>query len=95
MLIDLVRNLGGSTIPSRLDDGRAVPLDYSFGHGEPLPARPDSMLARLRIERILPGALDDAGEVILRLRQRDDLADPSNTDFLTGMLNRRAVDQLR
>ena len=94
MLIDLVRDLGGSTIPSRLDDGQALPLDCSFGHGEPLLARPDSMPARLRVERILPEVLDDAHAVINRLRQRDDLADLSNTDFLTGLLNGCAVDQL-
>ena len=94
MLIDLVRDLGGSTIPSRLDDGQALPLDCSFGHGEPLLARPDSMLARPRNERILPEVLHDAHAVINRLRQRDDLADLSNTDFLTGLLNGCAVDQL-
>ena len=94
VLIDLVRDLGGSTIPSRLGDGQALPLDCSFGHGEPLLARPDSMPARPRNERILPEVLDDARAVISRLRQRDDLADLSNTDFLTGLLNRCAVDQL-
>ena len=94
MLIDLVRDLGGSTIPSRLDDGQALPLDCSFGHGEPLLARPDSMLARPRNERILPEVLHDAHAVINRLRQRDDLADLSNTDLLTGLLNGCAVDQL-
>ncbi len=94
VVIGLVRDLGGSTVPARLDDGRALPIDCSFGHGEPLLARADSVLARLRIERILPEVLDDAREAIGRLRQRDDFAELSNTDSLTGLLNRRAVDQL-
>ena len=94
VVIGLVRDLGGSTIPARLDDRNALPLDCSFGHGEPLLARPDSELARLRIERILPEVLDDAREAIGRLRQRDDYAELSNTDPLTGLLNRRAVDEL-
>ncbi|HSP30363.1 MAG TPA: winged helix-turn-helix domain-containing protein, partial [Ilumatobacteraceae bacterium] len=94
VVIGLVRDLGGSTIPARLDDRNALPLDCSFGHGEPLLARPDSALARLRIERILPEVLDDAREAIGRLRQRDDYAELSNTDPLTGLFNRRAVDEL-
>jgi diguanylate cyclase (GGDEF)-like protein/PAS domain S-box-containing protein len=94
VVIGVVRDLGGSTIPARLDDRNALPLDCSLGHGEPLLARPDSALARLRIERILPEVLDDAREVIGRLRQRDDYAELSNTDPLTGLLNRRAVDRL-
>jgi diguanylate cyclase (GGDEF)-like protein/PAS domain S-box-containing protein len=94
VVIGLVRDLGGSTIPARLGDRSALPIDCSFGHGEPLLARPDSVLARLRIERILPEVLDDAREAISRLRQRDDLAELSHTDPLTGLLNRRAVDPL-
>jgi diguanylate cyclase (GGDEF)-like protein len=94
VVIAMVRDLGGSTIPARLDDCNALPLDCSLGHGEPLLARPNSALARLRIERILPEVLDDAREVVGRLRQRDDYAELSNTDPLTGLLNRRAVDQL-
>jgi diguanylate cyclase (GGDEF)-like protein/PAS domain S-box-containing protein len=94
VVIELVRDLGGSTIPARLDDGGALPIDCSFGHGEPLLPRPDSVVARLRIERILPEVLDDAREAIGRLRQRDDFAELSNTDPLTGLLNRRAIDKL-
>jgi diguanylate cyclase (GGDEF)-like protein/PAS domain S-box-containing protein len=94
VVIELVRDLGGSTVPARLDDGGALPMDCSFGHGEPLLARADSALARLRIERLLPDVLDDAREAIGRLRQRDDFAELSKTDSLTGLLNRRAVDQL-
>lgn len=94
IVIGLVRDLGGSTIPARLNDRNALPLDCSFGHGEPLLARPDSPLARLRIQQILPEVLEDARETIGRLRQRDDYVELSNTDPLTGLLNRRAVDQL-
>jgi diguanylate cyclase (GGDEF)-like protein/PAS domain S-box-containing protein len=94
VVIGLVRDLGGSTVPARLDDGGALPIDCSFGHGEPLLARADSVVARLRIEQLLPEVLDDAREAIGRLRQRDDFAELSNIDPLTGLLNRRAVDQL-
>lgn len=94
VVIELVRDLGGATVPARLDDGEALPIDCSFGHGEPLLPRADSVLARLRIERLLPEVLDDARVAIGRLRQRDDFAELSNTDPLTGLLNRRAVDKL-
>lgn len=54
--IALVRELGGRTTPARLDDGRALPIDRSFGHGEPLLPIADSTLVQLRLERLLPAA---------------------------------------
>jgi diguanylate cyclase (GGDEF)-like protein len=75
-----------------LDDGRAVPIDCSFGNGEPLFPMAASALARTRLQLILPDLLDDAHQAIARIRERDDLAEQTRTDFLTGLMNRRAVD---
>jgi DNA-binding SARP family transcriptional activator/DNA-binding CsgD family transcriptional regulator len=68
--VELVRELGGWTTPARLDDGRAIPLDCSFGDGEPLLPVADSPLARLRLERVLPEFLDDARDVIALVTAR-------------------------
>ncbi len=92
--ISLVRDLGGSTIPARLDDGSALPLDCSFGHGEPLlPIAPPG-LARLRLEQVLPEVLEDARAAIARIRRHEDLGRQASTDPLTGLLNRRAIEPI-
>lgn len=92
--IVLVRELGGRMIPARLDDGWALPIDCSFGHGEPLLPIADSPLAQLRLERLLPEVLDDARLVISRIRQSADLQEQARTDPLTGLMNRRATDRV-
>jgi diguanylate cyclase (GGDEF)-like protein len=90
--IALVRALGGWTIPARLDDGHALPIDCSFGHGEPLLPVAANAVSRRQLEQILPEVLEDAREAIARIRQRDDLGQQARTDPLTGLLNRRAID---
>jgi diguanylate cyclase (GGDEF)-like protein len=90
----LIDDVGGWTIPARLDDGRAVPIDCSFGHGEPLFPMAASTLARTRLRLILPDLLDDARRAIERIHERDDLIEQTRTDSLTGLMNRRAVDHV-
>jgi hypothetical protein len=78
----LVGDLGGWTIPARLDDGRALPIDCSFGHGEPRFAVAGSALSQMRLERILPDLLEDAREVVCRIREREELAERTRVNSI-------------
>ena len=80
--VRLVSDLGGWTIPARLDDGRALPIDCSFGNGEPIFAVPGSALSRIRLERILPDLLEDARGVVCRVRERDELAERTRVNSI-------------
>jgi hypothetical protein len=72
LLIRLVHRLGGH-VRSPEDAGPdAVPVDLSFGLRPPLvPVAERLSLARLRLEEVLPGVVDDARTAIERL---DELA---------------------
>lgn len=66
---DLVEELGGTTVPARLAGRDALPLDLSFGEGEPiLPVAEPFSLARLRMEAILPSLVEDIRALVDLLR---------------------------
>jgi diguanylate cyclase (GGDEF)-like protein len=90
----LVRELGGSLVPADADDPDALPVDVSFGDGEPLlAAAPPGSAARTLLERHLANFLLDARQV-LQLRERyERLAESASTDLLTGLPNRRMLDR--
>jgi hypothetical protein len=53
--------LGGEVVPARSAGARALPVDLSFGAGEPVvPLVPEASLARLVLERYLPMFVEDA-----------------------------------
>ena len=63
-LVALVERLGGTLGSAVEEDEEVLPVDLSLGEGPPLlPRAPASSLARMRIEAILPGLVEDAREL--------------------------------
>lgn len=74
ILIAAVHRLGGSTIPAGQADSWALPIDLSFGEGEPnLPVAEPLSLARMQLEQMLPGLVEDARRAVQLLRQSEGL----------------------
>jgi diguanylate cyclase (GGDEF)-like protein len=90
----LVRELGGWLVPAGTDDPGVLPVDVSFGDGEPLlPAALSGSAARALLERHMAPFVLDARHV-LQLRGRNEwLAKSASTDLLTGLANRRMLDR--
>ncbi|HMD46294.1 MAG TPA: EAL domain-containing protein [Acidimicrobiales bacterium] len=90
--IDLVHDLGGRVVPARIAPEHALPMDLSFGEGEAiLPVAELFSVARMRLEHILPGFLEDSRLTVQAVR----LGKPrrSSTDPETGLSNRRSLTQ--
>lgn len=95
VLIGLVRQLGGTVAPARLPEPHALPLDLSFGEGEPLlPVAAPGDPARARLERALPAIVEDARAMLTLLRDVERSRLDAAVDPLTGLLNRRAIAPL-
>lgn len=91
----LITVLGGETIPARASTNDALPVDVSFGEDEPqVPAAPPFSLARLLIERHLPGFMLDAQRALELAHKTVRLAEDASVDALTGLANRRIVNRL-
>jgi DNA-binding transcriptional MerR regulator len=74
ILVAAVHRLGGSTIPAGQADSWALPIDLSFGDGEPvLPVAEPFSLARMHLEQMLPGLVEDARRAVQLLRRPEDL----------------------
>jgi DNA-binding transcriptional MerR regulator len=74
ILAAAVHRLGGSTIPAGQADSWALPIDLSFGDGEPiLPVAEPLSLARMQLEQVLPGLVEDARRAVQLLRRSEDL----------------------
>jgi DNA-binding transcriptional MerR regulator len=70
ILAAAVRRLGGSTIPAGQADSWALPIDLSFAEGEPiLPVAEPLSLARMQLEQVLPGLVEDARRAVQLLRR--------------------------
>ena len=68
-LVALVERLGGTVGPAVEQDEEVLPVDLSLGEGPPvLPRAPAPSLARMRLEAILPGLVEDARELAHRQR---------------------------
>lgn len=90
----LVRELGGWLVPAGTDDPCVLPVDLSFGDGEPLlPAAPAGSIARALLERHLPSFLLDARHLLELSGRSERLAESASTDLLTGLPNRRMLDR--
>lgn len=88
--VALVHELGGDAVPATDNAADAVPVDLSFGAGPPLLARPGNDVARLHLERFLPGFVEDGTRALALVRSTDRLAVAADFDPLTGLGNRRA-----
>jgi hypothetical protein len=88
-MVALVLRLGGTVGQAAIQDDDVLPVDVSFGEGEPLlpRARPGS-LARMRLEEVLPLVVEDARALVHRFV----LIRPSEA---TGGQGREAVDHGR
>jgi len=90
----LVRELGGRLVPAGTDDPGVLPVDVSFGDGEPLlVAAPPGSAGRALLERHLAPFLLDARQVLQLSERSDRLAESASTDVLTGLPNRRMLDR--
>lgn len=70
-LVALVERLGGTVGPAAEQDDEVLPVDLSMGEGPPvLPRAPSATLARMRLETILPGLVEDARELANHQRLR-------------------------
>jgi anti-sigma regulatory factor (Ser/Thr protein kinase) len=97
IVLTATHRLGGWTVPARLADDRALPIDLSFGRSETLlPAADGHSRARDHLERHLPSLIDDALRALDLLSTRG--AEPRPDDPSTGLLNqvglRRALERL-
>jgi len=90
----LVRELGGHLVPAGTDGPDVIPVDVSFGDGEPLlPAAAPGSAARALLERYLATFLLDARLVLQLSGQNELLAESASTDSLTGLPNRRMLER--
>ena len=90
----LVRELGGQLVPAETDDPGVLPVDISFGDGEPLlPAAPPGSAAHALLGRHLAPFLLDARHVLQLSGRNERLAESASTDLLTGLANRRMLDR--
>jgi diguanylate cyclase (GGDEF)-like protein len=89
---NLVRVLGGRVVPAADSATDAIPVDLSFGVGEPvLPAAAPTGAARMLLERHLPAFVGDAQRALELLDRPTRLAQDASVDALTGLANRRTL----
>ncbi len=69
-LADLVIDLGGELVPATLESDEVLPIDVGLGETEPSVVRaPSASVARLRLEAVLPSAIEDARLIVAGLRR--------------------------
>jgi diguanylate cyclase (GGDEF)-like protein len=89
---ELVTRLGGRCVLAAAADAEALPIDLSFGAGEPvLPAAAPDSVARLLLERHLPIFVRDAHRALDLAEQTSRLAEDAAVDPLTRVANRRML----
>ncbi len=84
--------LGGHVVPAVSAGLDALPLDLSFGMGEPVVAVvPQEGWARVLLERHLPALVKDARNALELCSQVERLAGEASIDALTGLADRRVL----
>jgi len=95
IIIAAVKQMGGATVPERIGDPDAIPIDISLGEGEPLMATaPAGSEERRRLMDFLPGLTQDARTALELTRRTERLAREAGVDILTGLPNRRTMSRL-
>jgi hypothetical protein len=78
ILAGLVQRLGGEVGEASVQDDTVIPVDLAFGEGPPLlPRAPSASVARMRLEAVLPFAVEDARIVVHRLQLSPSSGTPS------------------
>jgi DNA-binding transcriptional MerR regulator len=68
VLVRLVEDLGGTVAAATEAPDHALPIDLGIGTGVPLLPVADDPVAQLRLERFLPGVVEDARRMVDLLR---------------------------
>lgn len=88
----VVTAFGGLVAPAGPASSDALPVDLSFGDGEPvLPHAPPSSVARMLLERHLPSLVEDIRRAVALGSEADRVAVNAEVDSLTGLPNRRML----
>jgi len=88
----LVAALGGRIVAAADSTEDALPVDVSFGVGDPVvPAAAPAGVARMMLERHLPAFVRDAQRALELLDRPSRLAQDASIDALTGLANRRTL----
>ena len=94
VVLALVESLGGRVAEAREAGPDALPMDLTFGIGEPLvPAAVPAGIARLNLETVLPTFLEDARRVVMSLRHAAQLGQEADRDRTPGSLARVTLDR--
>ena len=95
VVLELVHALGGAVVAARTAGEDALPVDISFGEGEPtLPTAAVGGVAQLLLERYLPGTVRDAHRALELAERLSRLAEDAAVDPVTGVSNRRMLDRV-
>jgi len=90
--VRLVHDLGGIEVPADIADADALPVDLSFGDGPVLLASAGgSDVARMLLERHLPGFVRDVHRALELGARSERLAQEAEIDSLTGLATRRVL----
>lgn len=91
---DLVASLGGTAVPAEEDRSDTLPIDLSFGDGQPLvPCAPSGSVAMTLLERYLPSFVNDARRAVEVNSKIGRFSIDASIDSLTGLANRRMTDR--
>lgn len=90
--VRLVEELGGAVLPAAAAGSDALPVDLSFGDGEPLlPSASPVSVAHMLLSRHLPAFVRDAHRAVELAARTQRLAEDAGLDALTGLASRRIL----
>lgn len=90
----VIEDLGGVVLPADAADRDALPVDVSFGDGEPIvPHAPPDSIASVLLERHLPSLVQDVRRALESGSQVERLAKEASIDTLTRLPNRRTLSR--